>query len=105
MLIRQIRFARLAAAFIHDHPALELLPEQLAREDGIGTEIFIVVLFRAKNPKLNAELVGRINASARMYISGTVWRVSLCKALCSFLQSGRSIIRYLTTMACMGHTL
>ena len=84
MLIRQIRFARLAAAFIHDHLALELLPEQLAREDGMGTDIFIVVLFRAKSPKLNAELVNRINASARMYVSQTVWRVSLSEALFPF---------------------
>lgn len=84
MLIRQIRFSRLAAAFIHDHPALNLLPEQLAREDGIGTETFIVVLFRAKDPKLNAELVGRINASARMYVSGTVWRVSLSDGFIPF---------------------
>lgn len=84
MLIRQIRFARLAAAFIHDHPALELLPKQLARGDSIGKDIFVVVLFRAKNPKLNAELVGRINASTRIYVSGTVWRVSLVEAFIPF---------------------
>lgn len=73
MLIRQIHFARVVATFIHHHPALELLPEHIAQGNGAGKEIFVIVLFRAKDPGLNAELVSRINASAQIYVSGTMW--------------------------------
>lgn len=33
----------------------------------------MIVLFRAKEERLNAELVVRINASRRIYVSGTKW--------------------------------
>jgi hypothetical protein len=33
----------------------------------------IIVLFRAKDEKINAELVKRINSTRKMYISGTNW--------------------------------
>ena len=72
--MRQIQFARSVATIIHEHPALVLLPEHLAQDEGIRKKVFIIVLFRAKDPNLNAELVGRINASAEMYVSGTVWQ-------------------------------
>lgn len=68
MLERQIRLARAIASFIRGSPDLELLPEGI-RED----EIYVIVLFRAKDAKLNAELVARINATRKIYVSGTQW--------------------------------
>jgi len=73
MLERQIRFARVVAAYIHEHPAYELLPESLDCRDRIDQETFIVVLFKAKDASLNMDLVRRINSSAKMYVSGTKW--------------------------------
>lgn len=73
MLERQIRLARAVAAYIHEHPAYELLPESLDCRDRIDQDIFIVVLFKAKDASLNMDLVRRINSSAKMYVSGTKW--------------------------------
>ncbi|EKG10662.1 Pyridoxal phosphate-dependent decarboxylase [Macrophomina phaseolina MS6] len=73
MLERQIRLARAIARFIMDHEAYELLPQSDLACDHILEEIYIIVLFRAKNEKLNSELVSRINATSRIYVSGTSW--------------------------------
>lgn len=74
MLQRQIHTARAVAAFILEHPNFELLPESIDCKDRIDQDIFIIVLFKAKNPELNIDLVRRINASNKMYVSGTKWR-------------------------------
>ena len=75
MLNRQIRMARASALFFHEHSEFELLPQSMS--DGgsakIRQEIFIIVLFRAKDPALNESLVKRINSTSRMYVSGTKW--------------------------------
>lgn len=68
MLERQIRLAREIARFITSSPDYELLPDG-TQED----TIYIIVLFRAKDDKLNAELVQRINATRKIYVSGTQW--------------------------------
>ena len=73
MLQRQIRLARAAAAFILEHAAFELLPERLDHTEKIDQDVYIIVLFRAKDAELNSDLVRRINASNRMYVSGTEW--------------------------------
>lgn len=74
MLKRQIRFARAVATYFYKHHAFELLPESVfTSEDRIRQAIFIIVLFRAKDSGLNSELVKRINASSKMYVSGTSW--------------------------------
>lgn len=74
MLERQIRFARAVAAYIYDHNAFQLLPNEVYHsKDGIMQKTFIIVLFRAKDEGLNRELVQRINANSKMYVSGTVW--------------------------------
>lgn len=76
MLERQIKLARRIADFIAQSDAFELLPSR----GGLGCEggspysaIFIIVLFRARNEALNEMLVQRINASRRIYVSGTQW--------------------------------
>lgn len=75
MLNRQIRLARAVALFLHEHSEFELLPQSMS--DGgiakIRQEIFIIVLFRAKDQALNESLVKRINSTSRIYVSGTKW--------------------------------
>ena len=74
MLKRQIRFARAVAAHLFDHTDFELLPTDVfSNRASIEKSIFIIVLFKAKNKALNDTLVKRINASSKMYVSGTVW--------------------------------
>ncbi|KAL8723837.1 MAG: hypothetical protein Q9181_007151 [Wetmoreana brouardii] len=74
MLQRQIRFARRTALYFFRHQDFDLLPQDLIREDDIKREIYIIVLFRAKNDVLNSTLVRRLNASSQIYVSGTTWQ-------------------------------
>ena len=74
MLQRQIRFARAVATFILEHPAFELLPESLDSKNRIDQDVFIVVLFKAKDSGLNVDLVRRINQDNRIYVSGAKWK-------------------------------
>ena len=77
LLIRQIRFARAVATYIFNHEDFELLPRNTYSDKAnIDNHIFIIVLFRAKDPALNEVLVERINASRKMCVSGTVWEGS-----------------------------
>nr|POE48827.1 l-2,4-diaminobutyrate decarboxylase [Quercus suber] len=74
MLTRQITLAREIARYILHSPAYELLPESpLPSAADRLRSIYIIVLFRARDPNLNAALVPRINASRRIYVSGTRW--------------------------------
>lgn len=78
MLKRQIRFARAVATYLYDHDAFELLPETVFNsKDRINQDTFIIILFRAKNKGLNGDLVKRINASSKMYVSGMYGTVHL----------------------------
>ena len=74
MLKRQIRFARAVAMHLFDHADFELLPRNVFSDRAsIEQNIYIIVLFKAKNEALNNVLVKMINASSRMFVSGTVW--------------------------------
>ena len=74
MLRRQIHFARAVAAYIFDHDAFELLPQEVfSHRDKINQDIFIIVLFKAKDQALNDNLVDKFNGSSKMYVSGTKW--------------------------------
>ncbi|GME35815.1 Pyridoxal phosphate-dependent decarboxylase [Neofusicoccum parvum] len=73
MLERQIRLSRAIAGLILDHPAYELLAQSSASRKEILDDIYIIVLFRAKDEQLNRELVCRINATSKVYVSGTSW--------------------------------
>ncbi|KAH9879770.1 hypothetical protein J1614_001793 [Plenodomus biglobosus] len=103
LLERQIELTRRIAAFIHEHPAFDLLPlqarsqtqpQQSAQTKGHQPAMqtqehhpaqnqnqnqgeiqtpFIILLFRAKSPSLNKTLHARINASRRIYVSATLW--------------------------------
>jgi hypothetical protein len=81
MFARQVRLARGISRFLHGSPDYTLLPHcpLLISDDeklGSGHEFenaHIIVLFRAKDEKINDELVSRINNTRKMYVSGTKW--------------------------------
>lgn len=74
ILSRQVRLARAVASFIFHHPAFELLPTAIGQDEAkIAQDVFIVVLFKAKDNRLNAELSQRVNATSMIYVSGTTW--------------------------------
>ncbi|KLU88674.1 hypothetical protein MAPG_07659 [Magnaporthiopsis poae ATCC 64411] len=78
MLARMVRMARRVAAYVRASPHYELLPD-----DGIdlAETTHIVVLFKAKDETINKQLVNRINATRKMYVSPTVWRGMTCTRL------------------------
>lgn len=69
MLSRMVLLAREVSAFVRDSEHYEWLPS----EDASLESTFIVVLFRARDAALNEVLVDRINATGRMFVSGTKW--------------------------------
>ncbi|GAB1313974.1 hypothetical protein MFIFM68171_04184 [Madurella fahalii] len=69
MLSRMVLLAREVAGFVRDSEHYEWLP----REDESLESTHIIVLFRARNPALNNVLVDRINATGKMFVSGTKW--------------------------------
>jgi glutamate/tyrosine decarboxylase-like PLP-dependent enzyme len=74
MLERQITLARSIARFIVDSSDdFELLPSSDDSREDILSRIYIIVLFRAKDKRLNEELVQRIQATRKVYVSGTTW--------------------------------
>lgn len=75
MLERQIRLSRGIAKFILENENYELLPEARCGTavDAALRQIYIVVLFRARDDELNKVLVQRINATRKLYVSGTQW--------------------------------
>ncbi|KAK5131383.1 hypothetical protein LTR08_000986 [Meristemomyces frigidus] len=76
MLERQIHLARGIAKLILDNGEFELLPTPAGSDtspDAQLSQIYIIVLFRAKDGALNNELVRRINATRKLYVSGTQW--------------------------------
>ncbi|KAK6005756.1 hypothetical protein QM012_007398 [Aureobasidium pullulans] len=74
MLERQIALARKIAAYMHSSDAYQLLPPSSQQGDQTYTSIFIIVLFKAVDPVLNAALVRKINATRKIYVSGTSWQ-------------------------------
>ncbi|KAI5204116.1 PLP-dependent transferase [Aureobasidium subglaciale] len=75
MLERQIALARMIAAYIISSDDYELLPitSEDETKDELLQRVYIIVLFRAKKEALNVELVKKINASRKIYVSGTSW--------------------------------
>jgi glutamate/tyrosine decarboxylase-like PLP-dependent enzyme len=73
MLERQIELSRGIAKFILESDEYELLPESDGSTDERLNNIFIIVIFRAKDDGLNRTLVDRIKATRRIYVSGTAW--------------------------------
>lgn len=65
-----VRLARRIAGFIASSEHYHLLPDA----DVDMGDIFIIVLFRARDPAVNDGLVESINRTRQMYVSGTTWR-------------------------------
>jgi len=72
MLIRQVQLARAVASFVSDHEELDLLPHDRSGSEGLEN-IFMVVLFQAKDESLNQRLTSAINAFRKIFVSGTSW--------------------------------
>lgn len=73
MLQKQIRLGRMIAGWLFDHPGYITLPGTSAKEELLD-RTYIIVLFSAKEDKLNQELAARINATSKMFVSGTSWQ-------------------------------
>jgi glutamate/tyrosine decarboxylase-like PLP-dependent enzyme len=85
MFARQVRLARGVAKFLDESVSYELLPRQQAgrhakppveasAEHGEKyLDTHIIILFRARDEMINASLVGKINSTRKMYVSGTKW--------------------------------
>ncbi|KAK0745196.1 pyridoxal phosphate-dependent transferase [Apiosordaria backusii] len=71
MFSRMVLLARKIASFVHHSEHYELLPET---DNYVEEDVFIIVLFRAKNEALNEVLVDRINQMGKMFVSGTQWQ-------------------------------
>ncbi|PWY82456.1 tyrosine decarboxylase [Aspergillus eucalypticola CBS 122712] len=73
MLQKQVRLSRMIAGWIFDHPKYNALPE-LASKDELLDQTYIIVLFSAKNDDLNRNLTKEINATSKLFVSGTSWQ-------------------------------
>ncbi|RFU28515.1 hypothetical protein B7463_g7815, partial [Scytalidium lignicola] len=71
----QVLLARSIAAFLDDHAEYELLTHCKHGPKAVEQygSIHMVVLFRAKDEKINEEVTARINATRKIYVSGTKW--------------------------------
>lgn len=70
ILARMVALAREIATYFKDSPDYEWLPDESAHIESV----FMGVLFRAKDKKVNDELVQKLNSSAKLYVSGTSWK-------------------------------
>jgi hypothetical protein len=75
MFARQVRLARRIAALVDEHRGYEILP--VRSESGSAgasqAQTGIIVLFRAVDERVNADLAARINRSGKIMVSGTAW--------------------------------
>lgn len=75
--MRQIYLARKVALFLHKHEQYDLLPRPISpseiSEEELINQVYIIVLFRAKDEKINEGIVKRINGLRKIYVSGTKW--------------------------------
>lgn len=71
----QVKLARSIAEYLDNHDGYELLTHQKHSSEAAepyGT-VHMVVLFRAKDETINEQITSRINATRKMYVSGTKW--------------------------------
>ncbi|KAM0717526.1 hypothetical protein Q7P37_007378 [Cladosporium fusiforme] len=73
ILRRQIDLARAIASHIAQSDGFELLPLDSSSFEERLAQVYMIVIFRAKDTELNNQLVKRINASRKIYVSGTQW--------------------------------
>ncbi|CEL05441.1 hypothetical protein ASPCAL06559 [Aspergillus calidoustus] len=73
ILETQIRLARRIAGWLFDHPKYNVLPEVEGKEE-LLERTFMIVLVSAKDDDLNRQLTVKINATSKMFVSGTSWQ-------------------------------
>lgn len=73
MFARQVRLAREISKFLDSHTGYELLAKGDMDDDEVIENTHIIVMFRANDDGTNNDLVKRINATRKMYVSGTKW--------------------------------
>lgn len=73
MFAKQVRLARSIACFMHENEGYELLAQEAKPSSNEFESTHVIVIFKAKDETLNAELVKRINATRKIYVSGTQW--------------------------------
>jgi hypothetical protein len=61
--------------WIYEHSQCTTLPESGSKAELLD-QTYMSVLFRAKDDALNGELGARINATSKMFVSGTSWQKS-----------------------------
>jgi glutamate/tyrosine decarboxylase-like PLP-dependent enzyme len=74
MLERQIQLSRAVASFIEDSEDYDLLAKIGSTKEDALNNIYIIVIFRAKDEALNKSLTDMIKASKKVYVSGTAWK-------------------------------
>ncbi|KIW49769.1 hypothetical protein PV05_11418 [Exophiala xenobiotica] len=72
MLKRQIGLARRVTQWLMRDGRFEVLPRGGGQKE-ILAKTYIVVLFRLRNDEKNRDFVRKVNATGRIYMSGTVW--------------------------------
>lgn len=72
MLKRQVGLARRVTRWLFNDDRFEVLPRG-SSESEVLSKTFIIVLFRMRDESLSTGLVKRINATGRLFVSGTVW--------------------------------
>lgn len=73
MLERQIDLCRALADYLENSEHYELLAKVGDGKEPATNSIYVIVLFRAKDEGLNKELVNKVKASKKIYLSGTAW--------------------------------
>ncbi|KAL2870773.1 pyridoxal phosphate-dependent decarboxylase family protein [Aspergillus lucknowensis] len=73
ILQKQIRLARKIAGWVFDHPKYNALPEENDKQEMLE-RTFMVVLVSAKDDDLNRRLAANINATSKIFVSGTSWK-------------------------------
>ncbi|TLD20183.1 pyridoxal-dependent decarboxylase [Venturia nashicola] len=71
MLERQILLARRIAVFLWDHEGYEVLPARYSSKEEMMENIYMVVMFRAKDTAFNETLVQTVKDTGKIYISPT----------------------------------
>ncbi|KAE9978272.1 hypothetical protein EG327_007454 [Venturia inaequalis] len=73
MLEKQILLARRIAAFLWDHEGYEVLSEKSSSKEEMLENIYMVVMFRAKDTAFNEILVQTVKDTGKIYISPTAF--------------------------------
>ncbi|KAL4932622.1 pyridoxal phosphate-dependent decarboxylase family protein [Aspergillus undulatus] len=73
MVQEQIRLARMIAGWLFDHPKYNALPEVTSKE-ALVERVYTIVLFSAKDEELNRQLAAKVDATLRIFVSGTSWQ-------------------------------